>query len=84
MFGVKSIEQYDLMGNITGASSRSLINPDELRKDSGYEIFAVIDQLAPLRFYKQSYLERVDLIRGIDYDDNPYHKREDAGKGAVV
>lgn len=74
MFGTTTQIIHNGLGEVKEANARHLINPDELRKASGDVIFTVIDQLSPAAFMKQSYLMRGDLVRGEDYDDNPYHK----------
>ncbi len=67
MFGKTSIPQYDEKGEITGATERDLVTPDELRRESGINIYTVIDQLPPAAIPKAPY-----YLTDIDCDPNPY------------
>ncbi|OQP60346.1 hypothetical protein A3860_33750 [Niastella vici] len=71
LFGTTSMPSYDDKGNITGASPRPLVTPDELRRESGKTIYTVIDQLAPALIPKMPYYKM-----GLDCDPNPYYKPE--------
>jgi type IV secretion system protein VirD4 len=52
------------------ASQRDLINPDELRIESGKAIFTFVDDLPPVMFGKQPYYEVEELDKRAD--KNPY------------
>lgn len=71
LFGTTSVPNYDDKGNITGATARPLVTPDELRRESGQTIYTVIDQLAPAQIPKVPY-----YMMGLDCDPNPYYKPE--------
>lgn len=69
MFGQTSIPKYDKMGQLDGATPRSLVNLDEMRRESGDKIYTVIDSLHPAVFLKWPYYQM-----GLPYDTNPYYK----------
>lgn len=71
MFGSTSIPSYNPMGQLSGATGRSLVNADELRRYSGDTIYTVIDQLSPAEFMKFPY-----YLMGLDHDPNPYFKEK--------
>ncbi len=77
LFGKTTIPVYNGLGAITGGTERSLITPDELRRVSGEDMFAVIDSLPVARIKKHPYLTMEDLVEGIDYDPNPYHANKE-------
>jgi type IV secretion system protein VirD4 len=74
MFGQSSFTVLGLLGNPSGYTQRSLLNPDELRRSSAETIYTVIDQNAPAQLRKLRYFENPELIAGKDYAPNPYHK----------
>ena len=69
MFGQTSVLEYNDNGAIRGASARSLITPDELRRESSDVMYTVIDQLPVAELRKLPYYEM-----GLDCDPNPYYK----------
>lgn len=69
MFGQTSVLEYNDNGAIRGASARSLITPDELRRESSDIMYTVIDQLPVAELRKLPYYEM-----GLDCDPNPYYK----------
>jgi type IV secretion system protein VirD4 len=71
MFGQTSIPSYNEKGELTGASARPLVTQDELRRQSGETIYAVIDQLPPVQIPKFPYFKM-----GLECDPNPYYKPE--------
>jgi len=71
MLGTLSVPTYDNTGNISGASGRSLVNPDELRLLSNDTIYMILDHLHPAKIQKLPYYES-GLVEGRDYDKNPY------------
>lgn len=72
MMGTQSVPMYDAMGNLSGASGRNLINPDELRMQSNDNIYMIVDHVPPYAFKKAPYYKL--LQEKIDFDDNPYQK----------
>ena len=67
--------KFNVLGQLMGAEGKALINPDEIRRASSGEMFTVIDYLSPARIKKVSYLDMPQLVAGVDYDANPYHKK---------
>ena len=72
MFGQTSVPEYNDKGDISGASARPLVTPDEIRRQSGDTIYTVIDQLAPAQVPKVPYYKM-----NLDCDPNPYYKQDD-------
>jgi type IV secretion system protein VirD4 len=71
MCGQTSIPTYNEKGELTGASPRPLVAPDELRIQSGDSIYTVIDQLPPVKIPKFPYYQMQ-----LDCEPNPYYKPE--------
>jgi type IV secretion system protein VirD4 len=71
MFGQTSVPEYNDKGEVSGASARPLVTPDEIRRQSDESIYTVIDQLAPTEIPKAPYYKM-----GLEYDPNPYYKPE--------
>jgi type IV secretion system protein VirD4 len=71
MFGNTSVPTYNERGEVSGASARPLVTPDELRRQSGDTIYTVIDQLPPAVLPKVPYYDM-----NLDCDPNPYYKPE--------
>lgn len=72
MFGKTTVPKYNSVGIITDSTQRQLVNPDELRRQSGENIFAVVDDLPPAKIPKVPYY--AVLKEGEDYDRNPFLK----------
>ncbi len=71
MFGTTSIPTYNEKGEISGATARPLVTADEIRRESGETIFAVIDQLSVAQIPKHPY-----YLTKLPCDPNPYYKPE--------
>lgn len=69
LFGQTSVPTYDNHGQLSGASARALVTPDELRRTSGDVIYTILDQLAPAALTKKPYFDM-----GLAHDPNPYFK----------
>ena len=72
MFGKTTVPKFNALGIITDSTQRQLVNPDELRRQSGQSIFAVIDDLHPAKYPKVPYY--TVLKEGEHYDKNPFIK----------
>jgi type IV secretory pathway TraG/TraD family ATPase VirD4 len=66
-----SVPTYNEKGQLTGASPRPLVTPDELRRQSGEIIYTLIDQLPPAEISKFPYYKM-----NLECDPNPYYKPE--------
>jgi type IV secretion system protein VirD4 len=75
LIGTTSIPTFDLLGNLTGATGRSLINVDELRLQSNDQMYLIADQTPPAKLLKMPYHSMSFLTEGIHYDKNPYQNR---------
>ncbi len=80
MLGTFSVPVYDNLGKVTGATGRNLVNPDELRQQSGDTMFLILDQLPPAKLKKLPYFNPKPYGMGLlpleDYDLNPYLKHQ--------
>ncbi|RZK45077.1 MAG: type IV secretory system conjugative DNA transfer family protein [Hymenobacter sp.] len=75
LIGTTSIPTYDLLGNLTGATGRNLINADELRLLSNDRMYLVADHTPPAQVPKIPYYSMPELTEGRDYSKNPYQDR---------
>ena len=73
LFGQTSIPSYDQLGGVSGATARSLITADELRRASADSIFTLLDQHPVTYFRKLPYY--TVLTEGKDFDPNPYYQK---------
>lgn len=71
LMGMSTTVSYDDKGKAQ-STARSLVTPDEIRRASADNIFALIEQRPAACFPKIPYYE-MPALKGF-YDDNPYYK----------